>query len=148
MDEADCSMVHQVEQRCFNDPWTLESIVESLNNKNCHYFVAVQDEVVVGFIGLLLVAGECEIINVAVLPESSNQGIGKELMQASLLFLQEKSTEKVYLEVRESNQKALALYGYYDFQPIGIRRQYYGNPIEDAIVMCLELRESYKVFPL
>lgn len=148
MNKADCAMVHQVEQQCFSDPWSLESIEQSFHNSSSHYFVALENDIIVGFIGLLIAIPESDIINVAVLPEFTGKGIGKHLVEKALVFLKQNKVNKVYLEVRASNQRAVALYGRFEFKPVGIRKQYYGNPIEDAIVMCLELNGSYKVFPL
>ena len=87
------------------------------------------------------VAGTGEVLNLAVAPEFRRRGIGGALLEAGLAALRRRRVEEVFLEVRESNRSAQALYSRYGFRPVGQRAAYYRNPKEDALVLRLELAQ-------
>ncbi|WP_162012381.1 ribosomal protein S18-alanine N-acetyltransferase [Streptococcus sp. S784/96/1] len=111
-------------------PWNLEQIIADLEQENTDYFFEYTDGQLSGFLSIQNLVGELEITNIAVRKEYQGQGIAKRLMEQ----LDERS-ETVFLEVRESNLPAQALYQKYHFKMIGRRKEYYHNPIEDAILM-------------
>jgi ribosomal-protein-alanine N-acetyltransferase len=80
-------------------------------------------------------------LNLAVSPEFRRQGIGRALLRAGLAYFRKRRVEEVFLEVRESNLSAQALYLSYGFRPVGQRSAYYRNPKEDALVLWLALKQ-------
>ncbi len=95
--------------------------------------VAEREGVVVGFIVVRAVAGECEILNLAVAPGARRQGVGRQLLSDAV----QRHPGEFFLEVRESNQAARQFYEVLGFRKITKRLQYYANPVESAIVMKL-----------
>jgi len=83
-------------------------------------------------------ADEGEILNLAVAPDGRRRGLGRELVRATIDALTEREVRQVYLEVRESNAPARALYATFGFKEVGRRQQYYRRPVEDAIVLRLD----------
>ncbi len=99
------------------------------------FLVAEADGDVGGYVVALDAADEGEILNLAVAPGGRRHGLGRALVQAILRLLQERDVSHVYLEVRESNGAARALYAAQGFTEVGRRQQYYRRPVEDAIVL-------------
>jgi ribosomal-protein-alanine N-acetyltransferase len=97
---------------------------------------------VLGYICIWLVNGEVHILNLACHPDFRRHGIATSLLKYSLLFSIQKGVKKAFLEVRECNHEALSLYEKYGFEPIGIRKGYYSDTKEDAIVMVLEMESK------
>jgi ribosomal-protein-alanine N-acetyltransferase len=95
--------------------------------------------ILAGYIFARAIAGEAEILNLAVVPEHRQRGLGDGLLGATLGTLAEKGIGTVFLEVRESNEAALRLYGARGFRPVGLRADYYEKPRENALVLRLDL---------
>lgn len=119
-----------LEQTCFADPWSETSLREELGNPCARFLVALRGGEVVGYLGCHHVAGEGFITNVAVTPAHRRTGVARALItaakqQASSLF-------RLTLEVRVSNQAAIALYSSLGFVPEGVRPRFYSHPTEDA----------------
>ena len=98
-------------------------------------FAAEKNGAVVGFGCLALLPPECEIPNIAVHPEERGQGIGELIFKSMLDHAAEKGADTAFLEVRESNTPARTLYEKNGFVSIGIRRDYYAKPTENAVIM-------------
>lgn len=116
-------------------PWTLEQIIADLSQENTDYFFEYDGSDMIGFLAIQQLVGEVEITNLAVLTDYQGKGIARQLM--AQLSSRE---ENIFLEVRESNSRARKLYEACGFVEIGRRKNYYHNPVEDAIVM---QREGY-----
>ena len=114
-------------------PWNLEQIEADLKQADTEYFYLYDDQTLIGFLALQDLAGELEITQLAVKKAYQGQGLANQLMG----FLADRP-ERIFLEVRASNQVAKALYEKHGFQPVGQRKNYYQNPIEDAILMARE----------
>ncbi len=114
-------------------PWNLEQIEADLKQANTEYFYLYDDQILIGFLALQDLVGELEITQLAVKKAYQGQGLANQLMG----FLADRP-EGIFLEVRASNQVAKALYEKHGFQPVGQRKNYYQNPIEDAILMARE----------
>jgi [ribosomal protein S18]-alanine N-acetyltransferase len=101
------------------------------------YFVCARDdsERVLGYVVAWFVAGEGEISNIAVNPDGWGRGVGRSLLNAALEEGRRRRAGAVYLEVRESNQRARALYESTGFEEVGRRKGYYRRPVEDAIML-------------
>lgn len=136
MTPEDVEQVLLVEEACFSMPWSLENFQSIFRYKENYYLTAWDGEQIVGFIGLMAVAGEGDITNVAVLPSHRKQGIGDFLVSSMIRLAKEKEISKIMLEVRASNEAAIHLYEKYGFEFLCIRKNYYQKPTEDANIMC------------
>lgn len=139
-EKKDIEDIARIENSCFSVPWSLDAIEQEIcENKLAKFFIACDGEDnVVGFIGIWTLIDECQINKVAVLPEKRKLGIGKAILNHVLKLTREQGIKSWYLEVRESNIAAQALYESAGFSGVGIRKGYYVEPIEDAVLMNLE----------
>ncbi|MFC7366751.1 MULTISPECIES: ribosomal protein S18-alanine N-acetyltransferase [Bhargavaea] len=143
MQFADVPAVYRVETDAFSSPWTMEAFEqEMLNNEYAYYLLAMDGEEIVGYCGAWLILDECHITNVAVLSSYRGHGIGEALMREVMRRTAGKGARTMTLEARVSNVPALGLYRKLGFKEGGIRRGYYTDNGEDAIVMWTELNED------
>lgn len=132
----DLPAVNAIEQEAFSDPWPASAFREALASGHLYFSVAVDGrDHVVGYLVGWFAAGEGEIANIAVACDAQGQGIGGRLLDEALAGARAGGAEVVHLEVRESNVRAQALYASREFGPVGRRRAYYRDPVEDAIVL-------------
>lgn len=118
---------------CFGDSaWSAESLRSQLDKADSRCIVAVEDDTVIGFLAFEQVLDEGSIAEVAVHPDHRRKGIARELICS---VLSDNSIVEIYLEVRESNLSAIALYESLGFERIGVRKGYYEHPTEDAVMM-------------
>lgn len=143
---ADIDAVYAIECDCFADAWTRSSF-EFLLTSEAHLFtVATLCDRVVGFAVWSSIPPEGELCDIAVDGSMRRQGIGGRLIGSFLTYASERGITDVYLEVRRSNSTASELYRKYGFDPIGIRKDYYSSPREDAIVMRREEKTGTIVY--
>lgn len=137
MDENDAVEVAKISKLSFSSPWSTESYIQEIKNPVALYLVAVINDDIVGFIGTWNVLDESHITNVAVHPNFRKQKIGSLLLE-NLINTCEKqhNTSSFDLEVRASNIPAQRLYSKFNFKNNGIRKGYYTDNREDAILMC------------
>lgn len=136
MTAQDVEEVWEIEKRCFPLPWSRESFILEIEKNQCaRYFVAKQDGKVVGYGGMWLVLDEAHITNVAIHPEFRRRGIGEAIMRALMKKAASMNIEGMTLEVRASNYVAQSLYKKLGFQEGGIRKGYYSDNHEDALIM-------------
>ena len=138
---ADAPGLVAIERRAFSDPWSEASFREALTSAWTFGLVAETGRGLAGYFMGREVAGTGEVLNLAVAPEFRRRGIGGALLDAGLSAFQRRNVEEVFLEVRESNHSAQALYLAYGFRAVGQRAAYYRNPREDALVLRLELEQ-------
>jgi ribosomal-protein-alanine N-acetyltransferase len=132
--------VAELERICFSVPWSRNMLAEELDNLLSAFLVALDDnDRVVGYAGLQVVLDEGYITNVAVRPEYRRQGIAGELLAVFHRFAEGNKMAFLTLEVRDSNASARALYTKHGFKEVGVRKNYYDHPKENAIIMTLEL---------
>lgn len=132
--------LEKLERICFSRPWSRKMLAEELENQ-CAAFLVAEDAVtgkVVGYAGLLVVADEGYITNVAVFPEYRRQGIAAQIIQVFINFAQGNHLAFLTLEVRPSNTAAIALYQGFGFEEMGRRKNYYDLPKEDALILTRE----------
>lgn len=129
------SQVADLEAICFRDPWSEKSVAFELNNPLSLWLVALDGDRVAGYVGSQSVLGESDMMNVAVHPDYRRQGIAEQLCLALVEALKEKGNHCLTLEVRSSNEPAKALYEKLGFGQIGLRKNYYRNPREDALIL-------------
>jgi [ribosomal protein S18]-alanine N-acetyltransferase len=138
---ADAAGLVTIERQAFSDPWSEASFREALASPWTFGLIAEGARRVAGYLIAREVAGTGEVLNLAVAPEFRRRGIGGALLEAGLATLRRRKVDEVFLEVRESNISAQALYIGYGFRPVGQRAAYYRNPKEDALVLRLELKQ-------
>jgi ribosomal-protein-alanine N-acetyltransferase len=138
---ADAAGLVAIERQAFSDPWSEASFREALTSPWTFGLIAEGARRVAGYLIAREVAGTGEVLNLAVAPEFRRRGIGGALLEAGLAALRRRKVDEVFLEVRESNISAQALYIGYGFRPVGQRAAYYRNPKEDALVLRLELKQ-------
>ena len=132
---ADTAPVAAIERSVFSDPWSAESIAETIGMPWIFTWVAEdQGGVVVGYVFCREVAGESELLNIAVAPAARRSGVGGELLSSALAWAEARGARETFLEVRESNGGAIALYERAGFRAVGRRPGYYQAPAEDAIL--------------
>ena len=126
----------EIERLCFSDPWSEKMLAEHLANPCSLTLAAVGDTGrLLGYVGLLAVVDEGYITNVAVRPDCRRQGVAAALLGALGAQGKERGLALPTLEVRQSNAPARALYEKLGYVQAGLRRNYYENPREDAIIM-------------
>ena len=138
MNETHVAAVAALERLCFADPWSENSIALELKNPLALWLVAVEDGEICGYIGSQSVMGESDMMNVAVHPDHRRKGLGEKLVLALCDALSAENTS-LALEVRASNAPAISLYEKLGFEQIGLRKNYYRNPKEDALILKKEL---------
>jgi len=138
---ADAASLVVIERRCFSDPWSETSFREALDSPWSFGLVAHTGQDVAGYLIAREVAGTGEVLNLAVSPGFRRRGAARALLRAALTFLRRRQVDEVFLEVRESNRSAQALYESLGFRPVGQRAAYYRNPKEDALVLWLALEQ-------
>lgn len=139
MESKDVKAIAELETICFSDPWSENSIASELENRLSCWFVAEEQGCVVGYVGSQSVLDSADMMNLAVAPNFRRRGIGEALVNALVAYLREKEIIALLLEVRASNDPAIALYQSLGFEQVGCRPRYYHNPREDALIMRKEL---------
>lgn len=137
--------IAKLEAICFSEPWSAEGILESFKTGTL-FFVAKNGKKVLGYVGIKPVLDEGYITNVAVFPEYRKLGVATALLTAIDNLAKEKALLFVSLEVRESNSPAISLYNKFGYKNEGVRKSFYRNPVENAIIMTKRyvLDENFK----
>lgn len=140
MTGEDIKSVYDVECKSFITPWSLKSFTSEIYNNNmAKYLVAKIDGKVVGYGGMWIILDEGHITNIAVHPDHRGKKIGDALVKALINLAGENDVKRMTLEVRPSNWTAINLYKKYGFKEAGVRKGYYQDTGEDAIIMWLEV---------
>ena len=118
---------------CFGDSaWSEESLRCQLEKTDSRCMVAVEDDRIVGFLAFEQILDEGSVVEIAVHPDHRRKGIARELIRSAI---SDNSLKEIFLEVRESNIPAIRLYESLEFERIGVRKDYYHAPKEDAVMM-------------
>lgn len=139
---ADMQRVSEIEGDAFSDPWSraaFERLVAERDPRVLFDVAFSEDGRVVGYVVAWFVIDEGEIANIAVEREARSRGIGTLLLRTVIAEARARKVDTIYLEVRDSNAAARALYASHGFEEIGRRRRYYRRPVEDALVLRLVL---------
>lgn len=126
-----------LERVCFSRPWSRQMLADELDNQCAAFLTALEPDSdrVIGYAGLLVAADEGYITNVAVEPSRRRQGVAAQLLQVFDNFVRANKLAFLTLEVRPSNEAAIALYRSFGFEEVGRRRNYYDLPKEDALIL-------------
>lgn len=135
MNKDHVSQIAQLEAQCFSDPWSEKSVASELENPLSLWMVAEENGRVFGYVGSQTVLDESDMMNVAVDPGFRRQGIARALIETLIAELAKMGSRCLRLEVRVSNESARALYERMGFQQLGLRKNYYHNPKEDALIL-------------
>jgi ribosomal-protein-alanine N-acetyltransferase len=127
--------IAELEKICFNDPWSEKSIASELDNRLSLWLVAMDGDRVAGYVGSQSVLGETDMMNIAVHPDFRRRGIAEELVMKLVEELKVRGNHSLMLEVRVSNDPARNLYEKLGFLQVGLRKNYYRNPKEDACIL-------------
>ncbi len=144
MNEGHLEELERLEKLCFSRPWSRHMLAEELENQ-CAAFLVAEDGVsgkVLGYAGLLVMADEGYITNVAVFPEYRRSGVAAKLIEVFENFARGNRLAFLTLEVRPSNAAAIALYRRFGFQEVGRRKNYYDLPKEDALILTRYFEEE------
>ena len=136
MEECHVAQVAQLEKICFGSAaWSESSVASELNNKLALWLVAVDGDTVAGYVGSQTVMDETDMMNISVHPDYRRQGIAQMLADRLVEELKTVGSRALTLEVRASNVPAISLYEKLGFQQVGLRKNYYRNPKEDALIL-------------
>ena len=135
MTNAHVSQVADLEKLCFSDPWSEKSVASELDNPLSLWLVAMEGECLAGYVGSQTVLDETDMMNIAVHPNYRRRGVAKQLVERLVETLKQRGSRCLTLEVRASNEPARKLYEKLGFQQIGLRKNYYRNPREDALIL-------------
>ncbi len=132
---ADLEEVMRIDQRSYPVPWKKEAYLTELANRAAAYFVARSADRIMGYSGEWVIMDEAHITTLACEPLYRGRRVGEKLLTALIEEAQVRRASHITLEVREGNLPAQKLYEKYGFEPVGIRRSYYSDNGENAIVM-------------
>lgn len=132
--------IEELEKECFSLPWTWEQLLSQLPDDSHEFLAAEEEGELLGYVGMMTVLDEGFISNVAVAPDHRRRGIGDLLITQLLERARIRELSFVTLEVREHNAPAIALYQKHGFAPVGLRKNYYQRPVENALLMTKYLK--------
>lgn len=135
----DIEAVVKIEKENFSVPWDENGFLSFMLREGTIFLTALKDNEVVGYCGLISAADEADITNVSVSQSMRKKGIGGMLLSELIKEAGESGIKKIFLEVRESNIPAISLYNGFGFKQVGMRKDYYEKPVENALLMLKEL---------
>lgn len=134
IDDSHIDGIVNIENTCFSHPWTRDGIIEALNNRT-KFYVYEKNGCVLGYVGVSVILDEGYITNIATLPEYRNQGIATALLTKLDDLAALENLSFISLEVRVGNQNAISLYEKFGYKTEGVRKNFYDDPKEDALIM-------------
>jgi ribosomal-protein-alanine N-acetyltransferase len=134
MNKADVPAVALLEKECFSDPWPENILTGMFDNGMDRMFVLEDGGAVIGYVNIRILGAEAELMRIALTAEKRGRKLSRLLMDRALLFLRDSGVQAVTLEVRSENLPAVSLYESYGFLREGIRRAYYHDPEDDAVI--------------
>lgn len=143
-EKSELAKIAELEKEIFPDAWSVKSLEDTWIQNNAEIFIVFQkenhaDTEMQGYVIFYYVLDEGEIARIAVSPSVRRQGVATKIYNHLVEFCEEKAIKKIMLEVRENNESAKAFYRKCGFQEDGIRKNYYDNPKENAVLMSVKL---------
>ncbi len=135
MTEKHIPALAELERLCFSTPWTEQGLREELDNRTAHFIVAETGDQVAGYMGVFVVCESCYVSDIAVYPQFRRQGVASALIKKASADAAVLGAQSISLEVRPSNEAAVKLYRSLGFEDIGLRKRFYRDPEEDALIM-------------
>ena len=135
MEARDLEQVADLEKRCFSENWSYKLLEAGLHSDYDVYYVFQQEERILGYCNLRILAGEGEVQRIAVLPGYRRLGVARKMMEAMVTCARASLVSAISLEVRQGNLPARNLYESFGFRAEAVRKGYYRNPSEDALIM-------------
>ena len=135
MTESDIPFVAGLERECFSSPWSEEGLFSELSNEKAHFYVLEYSGEIAAYMGMHIILDECYITNIAVKSYLRRKGFGRALVENAVKKAEAEGCFFITLEVRKSNEKAIALYSVCGFENVGERKDFYTTPTENAIIM-------------
>lgn len=140
MVEKDIAQVMEIDQHTFSSPWTEDIFTYEIKENNYgHYFVVETNDSIIGYVGIWIVHEDAQITNIAILKKYRGYKIGEKLFGYAMQYAHKLGAERLSLEVRVSNSVAQNMYRKFGLVPGGIRKKYYTDDNEDALVMWVSL---------
>ncbi len=135
MQIEDIEAVEAVDKACFSVPWQQTAFLSFLMREGTVFLVAEEDNEIIGYLGIATAYDESDVLKIVVSQEHRRKGAAGALLENAFDKIRAMGVKKNYLEVRVSNAPAISLYRKYGYTDVGIRRNYYTKPVEDALVM-------------
>jgi len=139
--ENDVSRIVEIMQDALTPIWTSDAFLSEMRKSDSLFMVALRDDNIIGFAIIRQVGDDGELLQIAVDKSARRCGIGDLLMEAVLKYAVESKHQSVFLEVRCSNDAAVKLYEKHGFEPVRTRKDYYNDPVEDALIMMKRVKE-------
>ena len=139
--EAHLAGAAELERLCFGEPWSENALKLLLDDGIAVGFACLDGDTVTAYGGMMIAADEGQVTNVAVHPAYRRQGLGRSIVEAFASEAKRRGLVQISLEVRASNTAAIRLYEEMGFATAGVRRHFYRNPAEDALVMLLDCND-------
>jgi ribosomal-protein-alanine N-acetyltransferase len=142
-ERRDISELLFIEESQFPEPWTRRILLDEISNTETRrYTVAVQNKRIIGYLGVMFVLDELHINTIGTLPGEEGRGIASSLLDDAWADAKVRGLKRATLEVAVSNERAIALYYRYGFAPVGVRKNYYEQINEDALILWADLPDS------
>lgn len=138
----DLNEVMKIEEQQFSMLWTLEMFLHEIIKNNAVTLKCLESRIILGYMCWWLIEDETHLTNIAVKPDYENMGFGSLLVTYLFDWMQQNESYCCFLEVRKSNYKARSFYDKLGFSQLYTRKDYYVNPVEDAIILVKNLRSS------
>ncbi len=139
MSEKHIAQVAEIEESIFSVPWSQKAFKDSLELDNTAFYVAIEEEGVIGYCGVYKVMNSADITNVAVKKDKRKKGVAKQLLKEAIKDAKSEQIKEIMLEVRESNEAAIFLYEKLDFKVLQNEKNTINIRLEDAIIMLLKI---------
>lgn len=139
MNLSDLEKIKDVLENDFDDFWNYNIFKSELNNPNSTYFVIKENDLIVGFTGILIVLDEADITNIVIKKDHRGKGISNLLLEKIIDFCIEKQINKINLEVNSANTVAINLYKKFGFKEVGLRKNYYKD--NDGLLFTKNLKD-------
>ena len=135
MKENDVARVAELERICFRTPWSYNSLLGELSNDVAYYIVAVEGDLIIGYAGVWIMFDEAHMTNIAVDPDYRKRGVATGMILSLMKEGLKRGAERMTLEVRENNHSAQRLYASLGFAYAGMRKHYYTDTGENALIL-------------
>lgn len=135
MQRGDVDRVYQIQEASFSSLWSRQSLEDAVDNEDYVCLICEEEGRTVGYCTLLISYETAELCQIAVIRENRQRGSGARLLDAGVKAVCERGAQHMLLEVRAGNAPAIALYDKFGFQKIHIRKNYYQDPVEDALIL-------------